>query len=268
MRMRRYGAVLLVVGLGVGGMGGTAVAATTLTVTPSTDLVDGQLVSVSISGFPATTSIGVVECALGAVNANGCDLRTLQYPTTDANGHVVTPFIVGAKLSTANGPVDCRTTACSIGAGTFDQSATAGAPITFNPTAPLAPPLHVGVTVAPNGQVNNRTNVATIHGTVTCNRAAILDVSGQLTQAIPFHGVSLVSSSYFDQPQVICGAPNTTVGWSASAPTSSSVFPGGTIIVGYKVGNATADIYIYGNGGTSSAFASISHATIRLRSAH
>jgi hypothetical protein len=268
MRMRRWGAVLLVVGLGVWGMGGSAGAATSLTVTPSTNLVDGRLVSVSISGFPANTSIGVVECVLGAVNANGCDLRTLRYVTTNANGHVLAPFIVGAKLSTANGPGDCRTTACSIGAGTFDQSATAGAPITFNPTAPLAPPLHVGVTVAPNGKVNNRTNVATINGTVTCNRGAIIDVSGQLNQAIPFHGVSLVSSSYFDQPQVICGAPNTTVGWSATAPTSSSVFPGGTIIVGYKVGNATADIYVYGNGGTSSAFASISHATIRLRSAH
>jgi Neocarzinostatin family len=268
MRIRRWGAVLLVVGVSVWGTGGPASAATSLAVTPSTNLVDGQLVSVAISGSPASTSIGVVECVLGAVNANGCDLRTLQYVTTDASGHVVTPFIVSAKLATSNGTVDCRTVSCSIGAGTFDLSATAGAPITFNPTGPLAPPLHMGVTVAPNGQVNNRTNVATITGTVTCNRAAIIDVSGQLTQTIPFHGVSLVSSSYFDQPQVICGAPNTTVGWTATAPTSSSVFPGGTVIVGYKVGTATANVFAYGNGGTSSAFASIPNATIRLRSAH
>jgi hypothetical protein len=268
MGMRRWCAVLVVVGLGVWGMGGIAAAAATLTVTPSTNLVDGQLVSVSISGFPANTAIAVVECGPSAVDENGCDLRTLQYLTTDANGHVVTPFIVGAELSTFNGSVDCRTAGCSIGAGTFDASTTAGASIAFNPIAPLAPPLQLGLTVDPTGHVNNHTNVATIDGVVTCNRAAIVYVSGQLTQLIPFHGVSLVSSSYFDEPQVICGSPTTTAAWTATVPTSTSVFPGGSLIVGYKVGNATADVNAYGNGGTSSAYASITNATIRLRSSH
>ena len=268
MGMRRWFAVLGVVGLGVSGMGGIAAGATALTVTPSTNLVDGQLVSVSISGFPANTAIAVVECGPGAVDANGCDLRTLQYVTTDANGHVVTPFVVAAVLSPFNGSVDCRTAVCTVGAGTFDVSATAGASIAFNPTAPLAPPLQLGLTVDPTGKVNNHTNVATIDGTVTCNRAAIVDVSGELTQMIPFHGVSLVSSSYFDTPQVICGSPTTTTAWTATVPTSTLVFPGGSLIVGYKVGNATADVNAYGNGGTSSAYASITNATIRLRSSH
>ena len=268
MGIRRWCAVLGLVGLGVSGMGGVAAGATALTVTPSTNLVDGQLVSVSISGFPADTSIAVVECGPGAIDANGCDLRTLQYLTTDANGQLVTPFIVAAVLSTFNGTVDCRTAACSVGAGTFDLSATAGAPIAFNPTAPLAPPLQLGLTVDPTGKVNNRTNVATISGTVTCNRTAIVYVSGELTQLIPFHGVSLVSSSYFEQPQVICGSPTTTTAWSATVPTSTSVFPGGSVIIGYKVGNATANVDAYGNGGTSSAYTSVADATIRLRSSH
>ena len=55
MRVRRGGAVLVVAGLGVWGLGGVAAGATSVTVTPSTNLVDGQLVSVSISGFPAST---------------------------------------------------------------------------------------------------------------------------------------------------------------------------------------------------------------------
>jgi hypothetical protein len=112
--------------------------------------------------------------------------------------------------------------------------------------------------------VNHHTKVATIDGTVTCNRAAIVDVSGELTELIPFHGVFLVSSSYFDEPQVICGVATTTVVWTATAPTSVV----GSLIVGYKPGNATADINAYGNGGTSSASASITNATIRLRAPH
>jgi hypothetical protein len=268
MGVRRWCAVLVVVGLAVGGMGGVAAAVTTMTVTPSTNLKDGQLVGVSISGFPANTSIAVIECGPGATNENGCDPQTLQYLTTDANGHVSTPFIVAAKLSTFNGAVDCRTSACRLGAGTFDASTTAGAAIAFNPTAPLAPPLHLSLTVDPNGQVNSHTNVATVDGTVTCNRIAIVDVSGELTQLIPFHGVSLVSSSYFDKPQVICGLFGTTVSWSATVPTSASVFPGGSLIVGYKVGTATGDTTAYGSAGASFASASISNTTIRLRSSH
>lgn len=268
MRLRRWIAVFGVVGLVVCGNGADAGAVTSLTVTPSTNLVDGQLVSVSISGFPANTEIAAVQCGPGAVNANGCDLSTLQYVTTDANGHVTTAFVVAAVLSTGSGNVDCRTVTCRVGAGTFDQSVTAGQAIAFSPTAPIAPPLHLGLTLDANGQVNNHTNVATIDGTLTCNRAAIVDLYGQLTELIPFHGVSLVSSADFDDPQVLCGAPTPTVTWKAIVPASTSVFPGGSLLLGYKVGNANADVNAFGHGGTSSASATVTGATIRLRSAH
>jgi hypothetical protein len=266
MGVRRWCVLLVLVGLGVAGMGGIAAATTSMTITPSTNLTDGQLVHVSISGFPANTSIAVVECGPSAVNANGCDLQTLQYLTTDANGHVVTPFIVGAELSTFNGTVDCRTSACTLGAGTYDASTTAGASIAFNPATPLAPPLQLGLTVAAAGRVDRHTKAATINGTLTCNRTAIVDVSGQLTQLIPFRGVWLVSSSYFDKPQVLCGLHQTTVSWTATVSTSGAV--PGSVIEGFKVGNATADLTAYGNAGTSSTSASITNAKIRLRASH
>jgi hypothetical protein len=268
MGLRRWFTVFGVVGLVMCATGTGAGAAASLAVTPSTNLVDGQLVSLSIAGFPANTQIGVLECVLGAVDENGCDLNTLQYVTTDANGHVSTPFIVTAALSTANGHVDCRATSCSIGAGTFDQSTTAGHALSFNPTAPLAPALHLGLTVNTNGGVNNHTNVATIDGTLMCNRAAIVELYGQLTQLIPFHGVSLVSSATFDEPQVLCGAPTDVVTWKAVIPASTSVFPGGSLLLGYKVGNSTADINAFGHGGNSTASATVTNASIRLRSAH
>jgi len=266
MGMRRWCALLVVVGLGVGGMGGIASATTSMTVTPSTNLRDGQFVGVSISGFPANTSIGVVECGPGATNANGCDLQTLHYVTTDATGHAVTPFIVAAELSTFNGSVDCRTTTCRLGAGTLDASTTAGVSIAFNPTTPLAPPLQLGLTVAATGKVNHHTKAATIDGILTCNRAAIVDVSGQLTQLIPFRGVYLVSSSYFDKPQVLCGLLTPTLSWTAIVPTSGAV--PGSLIAGFKVGNATANLTAYGNAGTSSASTSITNAKIRLQATH
>ena len=268
MGLRRWFALFGVVGLVVCATSTGAAAAGSLAVTPSTNLVDGQLVSLSIGGFPANTQIGVLECVLGTANANGCDLNTLQYVTTDASGHVSAPFIVTAALSTANGHVDCRAASCSIGAGTFDQSTTAGHAISFKPTAPLAPALHLALTVNANGGVNNHTNVATIGGTLTCNRAAIVELYGQLTELIPFHGVSLVSSASFDEPQVLCGAPTDIVTWKAVVPASTSVFPGGSLLLGYKVGNATADINADGHGGNSTANATVTNATIRLRSAH
>jgi hypothetical protein len=265
MSIRRWCALLVVIGLGVAGMGGIASATTSMTVTPSTNLDDGQLVHVSISGFPPNTQIAVVECGPGAAGEDGCDLQTLHYLSTDASGDAVTRFVVAAELSTFNGTVDCRTSSCTLGAGTFDASTTAGAPIAFNPTTPIAPPLQLGLTVAATGGVKPHTKAATISGTLTCNRAAIVDVSGQLTQLIPFRGVWLVSSSYFDKPQVICGLHKTTVSWTATVSTNGAV--PGSLIEGFKTGNAIADVTASGNAGSSSTSVSITHAKIRLRAA-
>ena len=262
MSIRRWCALLAVIGLGVAGMGGIAAATTSMTVTPSTNLDDGQLVHISITGFPANTQIAVVECGPGAAGEDGCDLQTLHYLSTDASGNAATRFVVTAELSTFNGAVNCRNAACTLGAGTFDASTTAGAPIAFNPTTPIAPPLQLGLTVAATGTVKPHTKAATINGTLTCNRAAVVDVSGQLTQLIPFLGVWLVSSSYFDKPQVICGLHKTTVSWTATVSTRGAV--PGSLIEGFKVGKAVADVTASGNAGNSSASASVTNARIRL----
>ncbi len=263
MTVRRWCVLVTVIGLGVAATSGIAAATTSMTVTPSTNLNDGQLVHVSISGFPANASIAVVECAAGAVDANGCDLQTLQYVTTDANGHVATPIIVTAELSTFSGAVDCRTTSCTLGAGTVDAATTAGTAIAFNPTTPVAPPLQLAVTVAAKGTVNNHTKAATIHGTATCNRVAIVAITGQLTQLIPFHGVFLVSSSYFDKPSVVCGMHSKTISWTATVKPSGAVE--GSLIAGFKVGKVTAELSAYGHAGNSSVSDSIAPARILLR---
>src|SRR5437016_12758771 len=54
-----------------------ASAAVGLTVTPNTNLVDFQTVSVTGTGFPATTGVGLLECQTGAFDLSACDLNTL-----------------------------------------------------------------------------------------------------------------------------------------------------------------------------------------------
>ena len=43
-----------------------AAAASAITVTPSTNLVQGQTVSVSGTGYPANSTVGIIECGAGA----------------------------------------------------------------------------------------------------------------------------------------------------------------------------------------------------------
>ena len=53
-----------------------AQVAPSVVVAPSTDLVDEQTVSVEASGFPATTTLAVLECEAGASTSNECDIGT------------------------------------------------------------------------------------------------------------------------------------------------------------------------------------------------
>ena len=58
-----------------------ASAASALVVTPNTDLVDFQTVTVDGSGFPPNTSVGLVQCTNGAaVPATDCDLSNRADP--------------------------------------------------------------------------------------------------------------------------------------------------------------------------------------------
>src|SRR5258708_34235682 len=72
-----------------------ASAASALVGTPNTGLVDFQSVTVTGSGFPADTQLGLVQCTVGATNPiTDCDLSFVQFPTTDGSGNYSTPFTV------------------------------------------------------------------------------------------------------------------------------------------------------------------------------
>ena len=145
-----------------------------LTVTPSTNLAHLQNVTVSGTGFTPNVSVGWAECKNNnSGDANDCDTAHSGFATTDGSGAFSASFVARRTLHTPNGDVDCATApaTCNIGAAKItDYTEHAGAPLTFDPNAPLPPPptllagpltnLHEGDSVAlfgrgfvPNDQV-------------------------------------------------------------------------------------------------------------------
>jgi hypothetical protein len=153
--MRRAAlAVAVVLGVGFAGnapVGAVTTAVTTMTVTPSTDLVPGQIVHVSGTGFAPNLTIAAAECEAGAVAIANCDTGSAVFPVTDANGAYAFDFAVRRSIFLAAGgtTVDCTAAAgaCVIGvADTADVPGTGvSAPISF---APLPPPQRGEITVA------------------------------------------------------------------------------------------------------------------------
>lgn len=115
----------------------------TLTATPSTDLVNHQLVTVAGAGFTPNASIGWAVCKNGSTGQDDCDLNNLGFAMSNSSGAFTASFTVHRILYTANGQVDCATApeTCTIGAAkSSDPSEKAGAPLTFDPSVPLPPP--------------------------------------------------------------------------------------------------------------------------------
>lgn len=115
-------------------------AATTLSASPTTDLVDGALVSVSVTGLPADVPVVVVECSLAVGLLENC--QSLYLGQTGAAGNLEVTVRIFAVLATEGGAFDCRTaTTCVLDAyrggdalGSFPP-----VPLAFDPAAPLGP---------------------------------------------------------------------------------------------------------------------------------
>jgi hypothetical protein len=104
-------------------------------------LVDFQKVLVVGSHFSPNASLASVECGPGTIDINSCDLSTVQYMTSDAQGSFVTRRPVRRLINVNGTTIDCAApTNCVLGAGNianYDESA--GSPITFDPSKPPVP---------------------------------------------------------------------------------------------------------------------------------
>ena len=137
----------------------TEVIVGSITVAPDHDLVDGQTVSVTGTGFPPDSDVTFSVCAPDHV-ADGCQW-TPDFAPVDGAGNFRADVVVSAVVPSEAGEIDCRTTAepCVLVAadGSPSSPRAARAPLHFDPDAPLLPSPEI--TVEPS---TNLPDVATV----------------------------------------------------------------------------------------------------------
>jgi hypothetical protein len=212
----------------------------TLLAQPNSNVPDGSVITASGSGFTPGATIAIVECQSGATSEAGCDISNYETVTATSSGGFSTPFIASRYLRLSNPTpttVDCATPgACILVAANYSNTAEAAStPLTFNPSAPTLPPLALDGSLAPTGTVDHKTGVATISGTVTCNRPVIANIDGQLSQT--YH--RFIFTSFFSV-SVLCTSSST---WTAVVQPQNGLFGQGAASV-----SAYASGYVGGGG--------------------
>src|SRR5712671_5300702 len=125
-------------------------AAPIVNVTPDSNLVDAQPVSVSASGYTADVQLAVIECTTGATSQDDCDLSTLQYANSDGSGNLSTTYAVFREVFPASAPagLDCAPSNCVLAvANISDQTEAAAAALSFDASVPLPPSLQISATL-------------------------------------------------------------------------------------------------------------------------
>lgn len=127
----------------------------TLTVSPSTGLADGQVVTVTGTGFPAGTVGTISECG-GTAAAPQCDPTTITPFVTTAAGTIPpTAFATKRIVNTGTTTFNCGVQACALvatagsksaqhqirmaGAGTVPATSTTSSPTTSSTTTSIVP---------------------------------------------------------------------------------------------------------------------------------
>jgi hypothetical protein len=144
---RRAGRIVVVICVLIAIGATTAVAAppaqadSTMTITPNGALVDGQVVTVTVTGLTPLSVAGVAQCVEGH-DVDGCEMESRSFVSTDENGSFTTTVALHAMLATPIGPIDCRTSseACVLGANTaLDEAGAVWTTTAFDPVGPVQP---------------------------------------------------------------------------------------------------------------------------------
>jgi hypothetical protein len=226
-QLARAVAVVAVVGSAIVVTAGEAWAAPAVTVSPDTDLVDLQEVSVDGEGFTPLAFVGIVQCEAAAATPDGCDLSNVATTDVDAAGAFTGAlFTVRRIITTANGgDIDCASAPCIVvAANAADFGESVGAPVSFDPNVPPTPDLVVEVTIDTTGTVVSKTGLVTLTGTLTCNGPAYgyMEVfARQRAGRVFIDGGGFV--------EIECDTTTTT--WTIPAVGGNGIFKAGTITV-------------------------------------
>jgi hypothetical protein len=122
---------------------GVAAAAGSVTASanPSSDLLDGQTITLSGTGFDPAAQVGMAECLTGATGTAQCDLAGLRFTTTDASGSLSSQFTVTRVINVGGVLTDCATpNACVLGLEQTDNAAVSvSVPLSFEDVPIVAP---------------------------------------------------------------------------------------------------------------------------------
>ncbi|MDD9369943.1 MAG: neocarzinostatin apoprotein domain-containing protein, partial [Acidimicrobiales bacterium] len=116
-----------------------------ITVEPAADLVDGDLVTVSITGMNPDAWVRVVQCPVDAVDGyDDCNPFNEAYGNADASGAITLEVRANALIRpgwSETEVVDCRTGgACILAIADDGDAISSRVPLPFDPDGPLAPP--------------------------------------------------------------------------------------------------------------------------------
>jgi predicted esterase len=183
---------LIAVAVGLAGLGAAptdparpaaAQTAATLEVDQPTDLVDGQQVMVTGTGFAPGAQVAVHQCRSAPVGPVDCDLGTVTTAEVDDAGGFSLRHRVFVLMNDWAGQLDCRIApGCVLAAGVgFDGGTSVVAePIAFAAGAPLLPPPTVTVTPG-GGLVDGGTVTVEGHGFVHRESGAVVPGPGAPT---------------------------------------------------------------------------------------
>jgi hypothetical protein len=132
-----------------------ASAAGSISVTPNTDLHDGDVVSVNGTGWIPDSQVGVCQSvSLQPPSINNCNNGTGSLLTADGSGNISTTLSVQRFINVPalGGTVDCAdpTAPCEIGAAEFNDIAGTAVFVTLH-FAPLPPQIQVTNVSVPEG---------------------------------------------------------------------------------------------------------------------
>lgn len=139
--MKRFATGIAVITMVLGGfvtVGVTVASAAgpAITVTPNTNLTNGQSVSVSGSGYAPGLTLYAIECLATATSITGCDTSTATIVKESATGTFTQAFAV---VTGTVGSGTCGTTStdltCIVEVADQAQTNSANAPITFAGTS-------------------------------------------------------------------------------------------------------------------------------------
>ena len=119
----------------------------TLTGSPTTGLVQGDVVNLVGAGLGPNAGVGMIQCLATSTGSEGCDFSTVATTQTDGSGGFTYAFTPRRIIFAGGANHDCAVEACVIGAGEFtDQFFSSTLGIQFDPNVPPPPPPTITVT--------------------------------------------------------------------------------------------------------------------------